>query len=197
MALLTTAAAIVIGATAGWMVADPGRVPTLPWQIGSVTSEQPGDFPALSASEPQGRSLPVARADGPSLVTLAARHLAGDTGTSQPAGAVWPIVLHRAGDGRFYADLSLDGHLITILVDPAAPASRLTPAELPLAAKVSAGDWQATEVLLEHLRLPPTGFPVVDAPGAEAAIGADLLTRHFLVEEQADRLRLVPRQGQS
>lgn len=185
MALLTTTAAIVLGAAVGWMIADHAPTAKAPEPLTRIEvglSTGPANRPiALEASEP------------------AVRQLAADEAGAPTVGDGWPIVLHRAGDGRFYADLSLDGHVATILVDPGSRVSLLTPAVLPADALTGetlpdGAEWQAVEVMLEHLRLPPTRFLVSDAATVEAAIGADLLARHFIVEEQFDRLRLVPRQ---
>lgn len=188
MALLTTTAAIVLGAAVGWMIADHAPTAKAPEPLARIEvglSTGPANRPiALEASEP------------------AVRQLAADEAGSPTVGDGWPIVLHRAGDGRFYADLSLDGHLVNILVDPGSRVSLLTRAHLPPGALPANtlpedAEWQAVEVFLEHLRLPPTRFPVSDGPTVEATIGADLLARHFIVEEEFDRLRLVPRQSGS
>lgn len=208
MALLTTTAAVVLGATVGWMIADAEHVPAAgtPASLAPIDvglSAGPANRPvSLQASEPAARKMPAGRVDGqPSRFAGAGQH-AADAAGAPTASAGWPIVLHRAGDGRFYADLSLEGHLVNILVDPGARTSLLTPAFLPSGALPAGSlpegaEWQAVEVILEHLRLSPTRFPVSDEPTAEATIGADLLARHFIVEEQFDRLRLVPRQGGS
>lgn len=206
MALLTTAAAIAFGAAVGWMIAERDATPAAPPSLARIEvglTGGPVERPAfLEASEPVARPMPADRGDGQPLSIAGARQLAADTAGAPKVGAEWPIVLHRAGDGRFYADLSLDGHLVNILVDPSSRVSLLTPAllppgALPADALPDGAEWQAVDVILEHLRLPPTRFPVKVGPTVEAAIGADLLVRHFIVEELFDRLRLVPRQGGS
>ncbi len=196
LALVTMLAALSLGAAVGWAIALHGPIPTGPLSLAPLAGD-PAKAPvavALKAQEPARLLMAATRDAGPAQVAAAARLIADETAAT---GAVWPIILHRAGDNRFYADLSLDGHLINILVDPALRVSRLTPTALPADNPAATTEWQAEEVVLEHLRLPPTRFVVSLDPEAEAAIGADLLARHFVVEEQFDRLRLVPRQSGS
>ena len=52
---------------------------------------------------------------------------------------------------------------------------------------------EATDVVLEHLRLPASRFVLSNDPAAESVIGSDLLDPFFSIEERFDRLRLVPR----
>lgn len=201
MMLLTTTAAVALGAAVGWLLtAEPSTAPRpdtpSPAAQAGAAAEAPGN-PLLQAAEPAARLLAAVREAGALLRPSGKAQLAAGP---SPAAAGWPIVLQRAGDGRFYADLSLDGHLVNIMVEPAVRLSRLTPAVLPPEAlpldRATTGiDWLADEVVLEHRRLPPTRFALTDEPAAEAVIGADLLARHFMVEEQRDRLRLLPRQS--
>ena len=202
LALLTTTAAIAIGAAVGWMMADdtssPTRIPSAAGAEGGLSAEPRPGIAALQATEPVARPLAVARIAGRTPAAARVWRLVTGETVAPRASAGWPIVLHRAGDGRFYADLTLDDHLVNILVDPASPVSRLTPAVLPdgilpADAAMNGSEWEAVEVILEHVRLPPTRFWIGDQPTSEAVIGADLLSPHFLVEEQFDRLRLVPR----
>ena len=176
MPLLSTLAAMAIGGGLGWYItAEPLQLP------------EPGSGASGSFAEP---ALPSFFAGvGQRLEQFGAR----GGPSAEVAARAWPIVLHRAGDGRFYADLTLDGHIVNILVDPAAPRSRLSTALLPPGAKPSPDGWLATEVVLEHYRLPATRFAVSDDPTLEAVLGADLLSRHFTIDEAFDRLQLAPR----
>jgi hypothetical protein len=201
LALLTTTAAIAIGAAVGWMMAvgisAPTSIPTAAGAEGGLSAEPRHSIAALQATEPVARPSAVVRIAGRTPAAARIWHLVTGEAVAPRAVAGWPIVLHRAGDGRFYTDLTLDGHLVNILVDPASPVSRLMPALLPdgilpTDAAMNGGEGEALEVILEHLRLPPTRFSISDET-LEAVIGADLLARHFIVEEQFDRLRLVPR----
>jgi hypothetical protein len=176
MSLLSTLAAMTIGGGLGWYVtSEPLPLP------------EPGSEMSRSFAKSNVSALFAER--GRSVEQFDAKEVP----PGQIAGPAWPIVLHRAGDGRFYADLMLDGRIVNILVDPEAPLSQLTMALLPPGAKPSLDGWLATEVVLEHLRLPATRFAVSDDPNAEAVLGADLLSRHFTIDEAFDRLRLAPR----
>jgi hypothetical protein len=111
------------------------------------------------------------------------------------ADDAWPITLHRAGDGQFYADLSLDGHIVNGRIDPGQAQTTLRSTDLPADAGNGGALWPLDEIVLEHLRLPPTEVTVSDDPAAETVIGDDLLGRYFVIEEAFDRLRLIPRAG--
>lgn len=176
MPLLSTLAAMAIGGGLGWyLTAEPFR------------STEPGIGALSSFAEPHVSALLAG--SGPGLELQGA----SDAPPLEVAARAWPIVLHRAGDGRFYADLKLDGHIVNILVDPGAPRSLLSAALLPPGAEPSPDGWLATEVILEHHRLPAIRFAVSDDPTVEAVLGADLLSRHFTIDEAFDRLRLAPR----
>ena len=103
----------------------------------------------------------------------------------------WPIVLHRAGDGRFYADLTLDGHIVNILVDPAsaavavehgaaAPRRRAEPRRL-------AGDRGGPGAL------PPARDTFCGERGSDAGSGARRRSAEppFQIDEAFDRLQLA------
>lgn len=176
MPLLSTLAAMAIGGGLGWyLTSEPLPLP------------EPGSGALSSFAEPHVSARLADR--GQNLE----QHGASAAPPVEVAGRAWPIVLHRAGDGRFYADLTLDGHIVNILVDPRAPRSWLSMALLPQGAEPSPDGWLATEVVLEHYRLPPTRFAVSEDPTVEAVLGADLLSHHFAVDEAFDRLRLAPR----
>ncbi len=102
------------------------------------------------------------------------------------------MILHRAGDGQFYADVTLDGRIVTIRVDPRAAASRLRPEDLPPRAAPDDGGLIARDFVLEHLRLPASRFSVIDEPSIDAVIGADILAPHLVIEEHQTHLRLAP-----
>lgn len=176
MPLLSTLAAMAFGGGLGWyLTTEPLRLP----ESGNGASSSLNESHVSTLFASAGKSLEQLSAGEAPAMAVAAR--------------AWPIVLHRAGDGRFYADLTLDGHIVNILVDPSAPRSRLSTALLPPDAKPSPNGWLATEVVLEHYRLPATRFTVSDDPTAEAVLGADLLSRYFTIDEAFDRLQLAPR----
>jgi len=180
MPVLSTLAAMAIGAGVGWYltIAAP-----------QLSGPEPGGRPSSSMVEPRVASF----------FTDASKQLerVGTSGGlyAEATARAWPIVLHRAGDGRFYADLTLDGHIVNILVDPATARSRLTAELLPPGAEPKHGDWLAKDVVLEHHRLPATLFPVSEDPTLEAVLGADLLRPNFEIDETFDRLQLVPRKS--
>ncbi len=105
-------------------------------------------------------------------------------------GAGWPVILHRAGDGAFHADILAAGHEVHVRVDPAGTSSRLAEVDLPTGAVVEAGRWTSAEVELQHLRLPEVSFEIVGS-SAEAVLGVAGLEPAVEVEESADRLRLA------
>ena len=176
MPLLSTLAAMAIGGGLGWyLTSEPLRLP------------EPGSGALGSFAEPHVSAL--FGDAGQSLEQSGT----GDAPAEEVAVRAWPIVLHRAGDGRFYADLTLDGHIVNILVDPSAPRSRLSTALLPPGVEPGPDGWLATDVVLEHYRLPATRFAVSGDPTVEAVLGADLLNHHFTIDEAVDRLRLAPR----
>jgi hypothetical protein len=194
MALLTTTAALALGAAVGWLMVPAVSEPILqpPASIGQGDPAMAADARAATAASPAAAT----GAEGARSSTARAGWIAGFAPAATPeASARWPVILHRAGDGRFYADLSLDGHLVNVEADPSREATRLTITDLPPDAVPMAGAWEATLVVLEHHRLPAMRFAVADEPEVAAVIGADVLARHFMVEEQRDRLRLVPRQA--
>ena len=114
------------------MMADdtssPTRIPSAAGAEGGLSAEPRPGIAALQATEPVARPLAVARIAGRTPAAARVWRLVTGETVAPRAGAGWPIVLHRAVDGRFYADLTLDDHLVNILVDPASPVSRLTPA---------------------------------------------------------------------
>ncbi|HRY24998.1 MAG: hypothetical protein H6852_02525 [Geminicoccaceae bacterium] len=112
---------------------------------------------------------------------------------TRPAGrdAGWPVVLHRAGDGAFYADILVAGAALHARIDPTGAEARLAAADLPAGAVVEDERWLAAAVELQHLRLPEVAFRIVDAP-TEAVLGMAGLKAAVEVEESPDRLRLVP-----
>lgn len=114
---------------------------------------------------------------------------------SAPAASghkAWPVILNRAGDGRFHADLAIAEGIVNLPVDPKTPRTRLRRTDLPAAALVQDGMLDAGGIVLEHVRLPALRLPVDDDPGGESVIGADLLERSFTIEQNGERLRLVP-----
>jgi hypothetical protein len=178
MPFLSTIAAVVIGGGLGWyLTLEPPQLP----------APAPASGASSSLAEPRVSAF-FADA-GKSLEQFGT----SEAPSAEAAARAWPIVLHRAGDGRFYADLTLDGHIVNILVDPKAPQSRLSMQMLPPGAASSRDGWLAREVILEHYRLPATRFAVSDDPTLEAVLGADLLRRHFTIDEAFDRLQLAPR----
>lgn len=195
-----TAVAACLGAVVGWYLAiDPAGEPSGP------------GIEAASANRVDPTPTSGVRADAavePPSVTATNTETAIDaatgwlrleqfgTGPAQSLGAdAWPITLHRAGDGQFYADLSLDGHIVNSRIDPSRTHSTLRSSDLPGGATLGGREWQASDVVLEHLRLPAARFSVSADPAAETVIGNDLLAPFFTIEERVDRLRLVPRPG--
>ena len=193
-----TAAAACLGAGFGWYLAiEPAGEPSAPGIEAATASRidpiETGGVQADAAVEPR------AATDAGTAIDAATGWLRFDqprTGPTRPLGAdAWPITLHRAGDGQFYADLSLDGHIVNSRIDPSRAHSTLRSSDLPGGATFSGAQWQPSDVVLEHLRLPVRRFSVTADPAAETAIGSDLLAPIFTIEERIDRLRLVPRPG--
>jgi hypothetical protein len=177
MPWLTTLAAMALGGFVGWF----------------ITLDE-GDTPARQSASSVGQAVaPHAVAEALSAVRDGVGQVrrAVDGRPAVPTHH-WPIVLNRAGDGRFYADLTLDGHIVTILIDPTASRSLLSASMLPPSAVAENNVWLATDIVLEHFRLPQTAFRVSRDPDVESVLGADLLRRHFTVDETFDRLRLAP-----
>ncbi len=177
-----TAVAALLGAGLGWYIAAaPAGGPA----VERVAVDSQGDItvaPATAAGDEAATGFL-----GPNSLGAA---------VAQPLDAnAWPITLHRAGDGQFYADLSLDGHIVNGRIDPERARSTLRAADLPDHAMRGGLDWPVRDVVLEHLRLPSASFLVNDDPATESVIGSDLLQRFFTIEEGVDRLRLVPRAG--
>ena len=191
---LTTVAAL-LGAGLGWYLAiDRAVVPTA-----LEASTTVGAKAGASVAE-VGNSVEAAAgtsASGVTTIETAAawlRHDRLEAAPTRPLDAnAWPITLHRAGDGQFYADLSIGDHIINCRIDPDLALSTLRLSDLPGGATLGSGHWEATDVALEHLRLPMIRFMVSDDPAAETVIGGDLLARFFTIEERIDRLRLAPR----
>ncbi len=102
----------------------------------------------------------------------------------------WPVILHRAGDGAFYADIMAGGNAAHLRVDPTGTASRLAEEDLPRGTVLKAGNWSGVEVELQHLRLPAVTFEIVEKP-AEAVLGIAGLEPALDVEETLQRLRLT------
>jgi hypothetical protein len=193
-----TALAVLVGAGLGWYLAA--------WSASAAAVQRLAAPAAIERTTPDtnaGEARTEVRLVADGLTETAIETATGwlrrdrlGTAPAQPLGAdAWPIVLHRAGDGQFYADLSLDGHIVNGRIDPEQPRTTLRSSDLPAEAVRGVPGWQVDEVVLEHLRLPATRFAVSDDPAAESVIGADLLGRFFTIEERFDRLRLVPRAG--
>ncbi len=107
----------------------------------------------------------------------------------------WPVILQRAGDGAFYADIRVSGTAFHARIDPEGSDARLAAIALPASAVVENGQWHAAEVELQHLRLPPVTFHVAAEP-AETVLGVAGLAPAIAVEATPDRLRLVPTRHQ-
>lgn len=197
-----TGLAVLVGAGLGSYLAAWSASDAAVQQVTANAATEPAT-PDANAGEARTELRRVADGFAQTAVETAVETATGwlrrdrlGTAPAQPLGAdAWPIVLHRAGDGQFYADLSLDGHIVNGRVDPAQPRTTLRSSDLPADAVRGGPDWQVDEVVLEHLRLPAARFAVSDDPAAETVIGDDLLGRFFTIEERFDRLRLVPRAG--
>lgn len=189
---ILTVAALTVGCILGWTASrslEQTASPAAAFGIGALVdgSIQPGN--PIGSNDPASQAPfvdprpdaanPYDRPDGVAVQSLSEK--------------AWPIVLHRAGDGEFYADMLLDNRIVTVRIDPTQAPSRLAREDLPLAAAGAMAEWQATDVVLEHLRLPPRRFAVVDGDNTESIIGSDLLDRYFTIDEQRDQLRLSPR----
>lgn len=197
---LLTMTSLLAGCAIGWQVAGrPDLLALASKPAGASASPawllpdgmdpariEPGNpLGEVGRSGPPPYADPRPEAAGPFAPAQAPASLA-------PAANTWPIVLHRAGDGRFYADLLLDGRVVTARIDPTAAQSHIAGRDLP--ATVGGGYWQAQTVALEHLRLPAERFAIDGTATAETVIGRDLLDRFFTLEEGRDRLGLH-RQG--
>jgi|GEM_PF-3429387 len=193
-----TALATLIGAGLGWYLALETETGEARRNIVSPAADTRVTT-APNAGDTRTMIQLIGDAGSEAAVETATGLLRRDRLGTAPAEALaadaWPIVLHRAGDGQFYADLSLDGYIVNGRIDPARPRTTLRSADLPADAGRGTAVWQVEEVILEHLRLPAAGVAVSDDPAAETVIGDDLLGRFFTIEEYFDRLRLVPRAG--
>jgi hypothetical protein len=193
-----TALAVLVGAGLGWYLATGStRDATLERMAASAAHE--GTTIATNAGDAGVEVRLVADGIAEDATEAATGWLRLDRlgiAPAQPLDAnAWPITLHRAGDGQFYADLSLDGHIVNGRIATEQPRTTLRSTDLPAGAGRGGSGWQVEEVVLEHLRLPAALFAVSEEPDAETIIGNDLLGRFFTIEERFDRLRLVPRAG--
>jgi hypothetical protein len=175
-----TTVAVLLGAGIGWYLGvDRAAGPAMLQPLASIATATVVDEPEQAAAS--------------DTIEAAAGWLRDGAPAAQGDGNAWPVILHRAGDGEFYADLSLDGHIVNCRIDLGSNRSTLRLDDLP-AGVASAGELlEASVVVLEHLRLPASRFVVSDDPAAESVIGSDLLGPSVTVEERVDRLRLVPR----
>jgi hypothetical protein len=191
-----TAIAVCLGAMVGWYLAiDPAVEPAAPG-IEAATVGQLAPITTSDAQTVAAVERPTATGSAIDAATQWLRLDQFDSTPARPLGAdAWPITLHRAGDGQFYADLSLDGHIVNGRIDPGRARSTLRSGDLPGGVTLGGAEWQVSDVVLEHLRLPATRFVVTADPTAETVIGNDLLAPFFTIEERIDRLRLVPRAG--
>ncbi len=200
-----TTLAVLLGAGLGWYLAiDRAAGPAMLQPIASIATATGVGEPRQAAGgdtiEAAAGSAALASAEATietsmqRTLDMAASWLRGGAVPVAPGdGNAWPIILHRAGDGEFYADLSLDGHIVNCRIDLGSNRSTLRLDDLP-AGVASGGELlEASDVVLEHLRLPASRFVVSDDPAAESMIGSDLLGPSFTIEERVDRLRLVPR----
>lgn len=191
-----TAAAVCLGATFGWYLGiEPAVEPSAPG-IEAATASLLAPIATSGVRADAAVEPPAATGTAIDAATAWLRRDQLGTAPTRPVAAdAWPITLHRAGDGRFYADLSLDGHIVNSRIDPSLTRSTLRSSDLPGGATLDGAAWQASDVVLEHLRLPATRFLVTADPTEETVIGNDLLAPFFTIEERIDRLRLVPRTG--
>jgi hypothetical protein len=200
-----TTAAVLLGAGLGWyLAADRAAGPAMPQPLVDIATTTAVDEPYQAAAgdtiEAAAGSAALAAGEAvietsmQSTLELAAGWLRdGAAQVASVNGNAWPVILHRAGDGEFYADLSLDGHIVNCRIDLGSSRSTLRLDDLPAGAAAAGELLEASDVVLEHLRLPASRFAVSDDPAAESVIGSDLLGPSFTVEERVDRLRLVPR----
>lgn len=196
---LSTLAALLLGAAVGWQLLQRSS-----WQAAATAplaiASSMGRLPAIAMPEPAARLIKDEAANDGAWPDYFATIEPGDADNGaalrqSPAAAdrrAWPIILHRAADGRFYADLLIDAAIVNVHVDPRAPRTRLGRRDLPLDLPVDADGLLTGRVLLEHHRVPARSLPVDGDPRATSIIGADLLERHFAVEESRERLRLAP-----
>ena len=192
-----TAVAAILGAGLGWYLAiDRMVAPGALEPSTTVTSEAGTTVAEAGSSVEAAAGTPSASVTTIDTAGAWLRHDRLTAAPPRPLGAnAWPIILHRAGDGQFYADLSFGGHIVNCRIDPSLAISTLRLSDLPGGATLGSDHWEATDAVLEHLRLPVISFMVSDDPAAETVIGGDLLNRFFTIEEHIDRLRLAPRAG--
>lgn len=193
-----TALAVLLGAGLGWYLTTRSAPEATARHVAVAAAADPAILePGAAEARTSFRLAADTVADNTiDTVTDWLRRDRLGTAPAQPLdGNAWPLTLHRAGDGQFYADLSLDGHIVNGRVDPGQPRTTLRLTDLPADAVLGGQSWQVNEVVLEHLRLPAAQLAVSDDPAAETVIGDDLLGRFFTIEEHFDRLRLVPRAG--
>ncbi len=172
--------ALALGLAAAWLVhlgrpvGEPGRVASEFAAPGAAAAIEPAHG-SDSTTSWLGDFLPAA-------ITGA-----------RPAGprAGWPVILHRAGDGAFYADILVAGASVHTRIDPEGSEAWLAAADLPAGAVVEDDRWHAAEVELQHLRLPGVTFRIVGEP-ASTVLGMAGLAPAIEVETTPDRLRLMP-----
>ena len=196
-----TAVAAGLGAAFGWYLAiEPAGEPSGPGiETATASRVDPIETSGVRAEAVEPPAANGTNTESGTAIDAVTGWLRLDqfgTGPARSLGAdAWPITLHRAGDGQFYADLSLDGHIVNGRIDPSRVHSTVRSSDLPDGTTPGGREWPVSDVVLEHLRLPATRFFVTADPAAETIIGNDLLAPFFTIEERIDRLRLVPRAG--
>jgi hypothetical protein len=192
-----TAVAALVGAGLGWYLAIEQGVG--PAGLGPVVAVADPALEIAMSGAAAGDTVEAAAGTRSAPIDTAAGWLRHDRLTASPvlplAANAWPIILHRAGDGQFYADLALGGHIVNCRIDPGLASSTLRRSDLPDNVALDGTLLEATDAVLEHLRLPTIRLLVSDDPTAETVLGGDLLGRFFTIEEGVDRLRLAPRAG--
>lgn len=172
--------ALALGLAAAWLVhvgrpaGEPGRMTGELMAVASVAAIEPAHG-SDSAAGWLGDFLPVA--------------IAGARSAGPRTG--WPVILQRASDGAFYAEILVSGAAVHARIDPEGSDARLAAAALPAGAVVENDRWHTADVELQHLRLPPITFHVAGAP-AETVLGMAGLAPAIEVEATPDRLRVAP-----
>ena len=146
--------------------------------------------------------FPASEAEtGPRVDTRASVEAKGESSPSaQPASSAGPTELHRAGDGHFYAPVTVGTRPVTMLIDTGASVVALTgedaraagvtwsPGQLTVVAQGASGPVRGVAVTLERVRLGAHEASGVAAVVIPQGLPISLLGQSFLKDVEPVRI---------
>ena len=121
----------------------------------------------------------------------AGEDIAGGPAIERPS---WPLIIHAAGDGRYYVDLRLGAEIVDARIDLDAERSVINPVDLlnsGIAIGSSETHVRVTNLGVGHRTIDQATLEIGSELRSETVIGRDLLEHLGSIRERSDHIRIA------